>query len=129
MLKHNQQLLCLQVEQILVEQELVIKSLGDTLTLPSYIQGYSVLGNGALTLVIDLMALPSQPQKTSQTVHPLLKTLSGEPQKSERSPMTTVAQQKDLSINPEKPSLLGHSVSVLPAFLTNSAIAKLQTIM
>ena len=113
MLKHNQQRLCLQVEQILVEQELVIKSLGDTLTLPSYIQGYSVLGNGALTLVIDLMALPSQPQKTSQTVHPLLKTLSGEPQKSERSPMTTVAQQKDLSINPEKPSLLGHSVSVL----------------
>ena len=113
MLKHNQQRLCLQVEQILVEQELVIKSLGDTLTLPSYIQGYSVLGNGALTLVIDPMALPSQPQKTSQTVHPLLKTLSGEPQKSERSPMTTVAQQKDLSINPEKPSLLGHSVSVL----------------
>ncbi|MBH8572086.1 response regulator [Nostocaceae cyanobacterium CENA369] len=52
--------LCLRVEQILVEQELVIKSLGSVLTLPSYIQGYSVLGNGSLTLVVDPLELVRQ---------------------------------------------------------------------
>ncbi|MBD2683505.1 MULTISPECIES: hybrid sensor histidine kinase/response regulator [Nostoc] len=56
--------LCLRVEQILVEQELVIKSLGSILTLPSYIQGYSVLGNGSLTLTIDPLELVRQTWET-----------------------------------------------------------------
>ena len=66
MLKHQQQRLCLQVDQILVEQELVIKSFGNTINLPNYIQGYSVLGDGSLTLVIDLAVL------VTQTWHPNL---------------------------------------------------------
>jgi chemotaxis family two-component system sensor histidine kinase/response regulator PixL len=60
MFKDQQQRLCLQVDRILVEQELVIKSLGNTLNLPSYIQGYSVLGDGSLTLVIDPTVLVTQ---------------------------------------------------------------------
>ena len=65
MLKHQQQRLCLQVDQILVEQELVIKSFGNTITLPNYIQGYSVLGDGSLTLVIDLAVLVTQTGETN----------------------------------------------------------------
>ncbi len=45
--------ICLEVSRILVEQELVVKSLGQTFGLPNYIQGYSVLGDGSLTLAID----------------------------------------------------------------------------
>ncbi len=133
MLNHNQQRLCLQVDQILVEQELVIKSLGDTLTLPPYIQGYSVLGNGGLTLVIEPTALVSQLQKTNLTANPLLKKLSPKPQ-NERSPMdplrgaqiTTVAQQKDLSLNPEKTSLSVNSVSVL---VVDDSVVQRQTLL
>ena len=48
---------CLEVSRILVEQELVVKSLGQTFGMPSYIQGYSVLGDGSLTLAIDPVEL------------------------------------------------------------------------
>jgi chemotaxis protein histidine kinase CheA/CheY-like chemotaxis protein len=65
MLKDQQQRLCLQVDRILVEQELVIKSLGNTLNLPNYIQGYSVLGDGGLTLVIDPTVLVTQISKSN----------------------------------------------------------------
>jgi two-component system, chemotaxis family, sensor histidine kinase and response regulator PixL len=52
----NEQI-CLEVSRILVEQELVVKSLGQTFGMPSYIQGYSVLGDGSLTLAIDPVEL------------------------------------------------------------------------
>jgi two-component system, chemotaxis family, sensor histidine kinase and response regulator PixL len=48
---------CLEVSRILVEQELVVKSLGQTFGLPNYVQGYSVLGDGSLTLAIDPIEL------------------------------------------------------------------------
>ncbi|MFN6462340.1 MAG: response regulator [Nostoc sp. DedVER02] len=64
LLETEHQYLCLQVDQILVEQELVIKSLGSVVTLPSYIQGYSVLGNGSLTLTIDPLELVRQTWET-----------------------------------------------------------------
>ena len=49
--------ICLEVEKILSEQELVIKSLKSLATLPSYIQGYSVLGDSKLALVINPLEL------------------------------------------------------------------------
>ncbi|MDF5707260.1 MAG: response regulator [Nostoc sp. S4] len=64
LLQTEHQYLCLQVDQILVEQELVIKSLGSVVTLPSYIQGYSVLGNGSLTLTVDPLELVRQTWET-----------------------------------------------------------------
>ena len=57
--------LCLQVDQILVEQELVIKTLPSGPSLPDYVQGYTVLADGSLSLVIDPTAL--MPETTSQT--------------------------------------------------------------
>ena len=48
---------CLEVDKILAEQELVIKSLKSLATLPSYIQGYSVLGDSKLALVINPLEL------------------------------------------------------------------------
>ena len=58
----------------MVEQELVVKSLGQTFEMPSYIQGYSVLGDGSLTLAIDpveLLARVSTNTSTSATTSSL----------------------------------------------------------
>ncbi|MCY7367162.1 MAG: response regulator, partial [Chamaesiphon sp.] len=66
--------ICLEVSRILVEQELVVKSLGQTFGMPSYIQGYSVLGDGSLTLAIDpveLLARVSTNTSTSTTTSDL----------------------------------------------------------
>jgi two-component system, chemotaxis family, sensor histidine kinase and response regulator PixL len=57
--------ICLEVSRILVEQELVVKSLGQTFGMPSYIQGYSVLGDGSLTLAIDPVELLARVSTTT----------------------------------------------------------------
>ncbi len=56
-LNRDDRIFCLQVDRVLFEQEIVIKSLASKIDLPSYIQGYSVLGDGKLTLVIDPIEL------------------------------------------------------------------------
>ncbi|VEP13416.1 CheA signal transduction histidine kinase [Hyella patelloides LEGE 07179] len=60
MLQQQDQLLCLEVEQIVTKQEFAIKSLGKKPTLPSYIQGYSVLSNSRLVMVLDPLELVNQ---------------------------------------------------------------------
>ncbi|RMF21834.1 MAG: hybrid sensor histidine kinase/response regulator [Cyanobacteria bacterium J083] len=57
MLHRDGDYLSLQVEQILIEQELVIKSLGKMPGLPDYIQGYTVLADTSLALVINPLEL------------------------------------------------------------------------
>ncbi len=61
----DDQQICLEVNRILVEQELVVKSLGQTFGLPNYIQGYSVLGDGSLTLALDPVELLAQVRTTN----------------------------------------------------------------
>jgi chemotaxis protein histidine kinase CheA/ActR/RegA family two-component response regulator len=60
LLEMDERQICIEVDRILVEQELVVKSLGQTFGLPSYIQGYSVLGDGGLTLSLDPVELIAQ---------------------------------------------------------------------
>ncbi len=60
MLRQQDQLLCLEVEQIMQKQELAIKSLSKKPALPSYIQGYSVLGDSRLVMVLDPLELVSK---------------------------------------------------------------------
>ena len=67
--------LCLQVERVLFEQELIIKSLNSLVLLPSYIQGYSVLSDGNLALVIDPVEVVAQTYERSNGENqPLLPT-------------------------------------------------------
>ncbi len=66
----NEQI-CLEVNRILVEQELVVKSLGQTFGLANYIQGYSVLGDGSLTLALDPVELLARVRKTDRMPHSL----------------------------------------------------------
>lgn len=60
LIRHQQGLVGLEVDQLIGEQELVIRPLGTRLESPSYIQGASVLADGRLTLVVDGGALLHQ---------------------------------------------------------------------
>ena len=57
LMRHKNRLVGLEMDQLLGEQELVIRSLGDTSATPTYIYGCSILPDGRLSLVIDGTAL------------------------------------------------------------------------
>jgi chemotaxis family two-component system sensor histidine kinase/response regulator PixL len=131
MLKHQKQRLCLEVEQILVEQELVIKSLGNNLTLPNYIQGYSVLGDGSLTLVIEPEVLISQIEKnTLQTNWGNLYASSSSfkilNRFEEEQPQDSVMQSNNQNTNTEQNSSLRKSIKIL---VVDDSIVQRQTLI
>ncbi|MFN6512912.1 MAG: response regulator [Nostoc sp. CreGUA01] len=57
LLRRNQGMFALEVDQIIGEQELVIRPLGNAIAPPKYIYGCSSLANGNLILVIDASLL------------------------------------------------------------------------
>ncbi|ESA35453.1 chemotaxis protein histidine kinase-like protein [Leptolyngbya sp. Heron Island J] len=70
-IQQGQEMFALSLEQIVTEQELVIKPMGKAIAAPPYINGCTVLADGSLVPVIDGAALvhfdagplkPSQPQ-------------------------------------------------------------------
>ncbi|MBD1865863.1 response regulator [Cyanobacteria bacterium FACHB-471] len=60
LVRHQGELIGLEVDQLIGEQELVIRPLGTRLDSPNYVQGASVLADGRLTLVVDGGALLRQ---------------------------------------------------------------------
>ncbi|MBD1996355.1 response regulator [Leptolyngbya sp. FACHB-541] len=60
LVRHQRELIGLEVDQLIGEQELVIRPLGTRLDSPNYVQGASVLADGRLTLVVDGGALLRQ---------------------------------------------------------------------
>ena len=133
MLKHHQKQVCVQVDQILVEQELVIKSFGNTITLPNYIQGYSVLADGNLTLVIDLAVLVTQTWENNLQANSPFQKLS--PQLSsalkpvatvEEESLTLAAKDREIEIaNQNQPSPSGESIKVL---VVDDSVVQRQTL-
>ena len=67
LLRQNQGTFALEVDQIIGEQELVIRPLGNAIAPPKYIYGCSSLANGNLVLVIDasLLVKSSEIQQTT----------------------------------------------------------------
>jgi len=55
--RKEQQVFALEVDQVITEQELVIKPLSPTIASPSYTYGCTILADGSLVPVIDAMAL------------------------------------------------------------------------
>ncbi|HAC63774.1 MAG TPA: hybrid sensor histidine kinase/response regulator [Cyanothece sp. UBA12306] len=62
LLRHHQGFLGLEVDQVLGEQELVIRPLGTALNPPNYVYGCSILSDNRLSLVIDGGTLVNQTQ-------------------------------------------------------------------
>ncbi|MHC5725902.1 MAG: hybrid sensor histidine kinase/response regulator, partial [Nostoc sp.] len=73
LLRRNQGKIALEVDQIIGEQELVIRPLGNAIAPPKYIYGCSSLANGNLILVIDASLLVdfSDIQQTTLDIRPL----------------------------------------------------------
>ncbi len=86
LLKQNQELMGLEVDQIVGEQELVIRPLGKAIAPPNYVYGGSTLADGRLTLVIDGNAL----------VHHLLERMN---QRSQISNLQWQIENKNPSFN------------------------------
>ena len=63
----------LEVEQVIEEQELVIKQLSNAIAYPPYVYGCSILADGRLTLVIDGIGLLNYVQQLPQSQPSLLK--------------------------------------------------------
>lgn len=59
LLRSNEQILGLEIDQIIGEQELVVRPLGQAIAPPKYVYGCSSLASGNLILVIDGTLLPS----------------------------------------------------------------------
>ncbi|AFY31704.1 hybrid sensor histidine kinase/response regulator [Calothrix sp. PCC 7507] len=70
LLRRNQEIFGLEVDQIIGEQELVIRPLGNGIAPPKYIYGCSSLANGTLILVIDASLLVE-----SQEMQAVLETM------------------------------------------------------
>lgn len=73
LLRRNQGMFALEVDQIIGEQELVIRPLGNAIAPPKYIYGCSSLANGNLILVIDALLLvkSSEMQQTTLDIRAL----------------------------------------------------------
>ncbi|BAY23659.1 CheA signal transduction histidine kinase [Calothrix sp. NIES-2100] len=72
LLRHNQEIFGLEVDQIIGEQELVIRPLGSAIAPPRYIYGCSSLASGNLILVIDptLLLNSYEMQATLESARP-----------------------------------------------------------
>jgi chemotaxis protein histidine kinase CheA len=90
----------LEVDQLIGEQELVIRPLGATIAPPTYVYGSSILADGRLTLVLDgaaLMQYVSEQQTASSTA-------SLPNQRADALPYTTTAHALGSSTDPILPS-------------------------
>jgi two-component system, chemotaxis family, sensor histidine kinase and response regulator PixL len=111
LLEIDDEQICLEVSRILVEQELVVKSLGQTFGMPSYIQGYSVLGDGSLTLAIDPVELLARVHTNTSATPPTFSNLPVLPPTAQAA----LASAVDRSIPNEVAEKLEEIVSRSPA--------------
>ncbi len=106
------QKMCLAVDRIINEQELAISPLGNDFTLPSYVQGYSTLSEGNLTLAIDPVELLKYSRTGSST---------------SSSSATTHSVARATSIPANQPQLLSSNESVIEAeLLSHHSVANNQ---
>ena len=64
-LKRGEQRYPLELDRVITEQELVIKSLGSAINPPEYVSGCTILGDGKIVPVMDAFALLESLQQTS----------------------------------------------------------------
>ena len=104
LMRSQQRLVGLEIDQLLGEQELVIRSLGDTtpISVPNYIYGCSPLPDGRLSLVVDGAALALK----------LLNELSG-------NKMTDIINRSSVqATSPNPPTISKQSILVMDDSIT-----------
>ncbi|WP_414515007.1 response regulator [Nostoc sp. PCC 9305] len=108
LLQRNQGKVALEVDQIIGEQELVIRPLGNAIAPPKYIYGCSSLANGNLILVIDALLLvkSSEIQQTTLDIRAL--------------PVASPSHKKALPIS-------GHNFSSTPLLAASTSTTTIET--
>ena len=107
LLQRNQGTFALEVDQIIGEQELVIRPLGNAIAPPKYIYGCSSLANGNLILVIDASLLvKSSDQQTTLDIRAL--------------PIASSSNKKALPIS-------GHTFSSTPLLAASTSTTSIET--
>ncbi|MDZ8085942.1 MAG: hybrid sensor histidine kinase/response regulator [Nostoc sp. DedQUE12b] len=108
LLQRNQGKVALEVDQIIGEQELVIRPLGNAIAPPKYIYGCSSLANGNLILVIDALLLvkSSEIQQTTLDIRAL--------------PVAYSSNKKALPIS-------GHTFSSTPLLAASTSTTTIET--
>ncbi|MEH2358434.1 hybrid sensor histidine kinase/response regulator [Nostoc sp.] len=108
LLRRNQGKIALEVDQIIGEQELVIRPLGNAIAPPKYIYGCSSLANGNLILVIDasLLIKSSEMQQTTLDIRAL--------------PIASSSNKKALPIS-------GHTFSSTPLLTASTSTTTIET--
>ncbi len=108
LLQRNQGKVALEVDQIIGEQELVIRPLGNAIAPPKYIYGCSSLANGNLILVIDALLLvkSSEIQQTTLDIRAL--------------PVASPSNKKALPIS-------GHTFSSTPLLAASTSTTTIET--
>ncbi|WP_298914189.1 response regulator [uncultured Nostoc sp.] len=108
LLRRNQGTFALEVDQIIGEQELVIRPLGNAIAPPKYIYGCSSLANGNLVLVIDasLLVKSSEIQQTTLDIMAL--------------PIASSSNKKALPIS-------GHTFSSTPLLAASISTTTIET--
>ncbi|MEH2213743.1 hybrid sensor histidine kinase/response regulator [Nostoc sp.] len=108
LLQRNQGKVALEVDQIIGEQELVIRPLGNAIAPPKYIYGCSSLANGNLILVIDALLLvkSSEIQQTTLDIRAL--------------PVASSSNKKVLPIS-------GHTFSSTPLLAASTSTTTIET--
>ncbi|MDZ7964134.1 MAG: response regulator [Nostoc sp. DedSLP03] len=108
LLQGNKGKIALEVDQIIGEQELVIRPLGNAIAPPKYIYGCSSLASGNLILVIDALLLikSSEIQQTTLDIRPL--------------PVASVSNIKALPIS-------GHTFSSTPLLAASTSTKTIET--
>ncbi|MHC5932859.1 hybrid sensor histidine kinase/response regulator [Nostoc sp.] len=120
LLRRNQGKVGLEVDQIIGEQELVIRPLGNAIAPPKYIYGCSSLANGNLILVIDaslliksseiqqttldIRALPIASSSNKKALPILVHTFSSTPLLTASTSTTTIETQPSYSEEPDNKS-------------------------
>jgi len=66
-LKRGEQRYPLELDRVITEQELVIKSLGSAIAPPEYVSGCTILGDGRIVPVMDVFALLQSVQQTPKS--------------------------------------------------------------
>jgi chemotaxis family two-component system sensor histidine kinase/response regulator PixL len=84
-LRRGEQRYPLELDRVITEQELVIKSLGSAIAPPQYVSGCTILGDGKIVPVMDVFALLESVQQTSQS-----STVSTTPTRSLASETPTI---------------------------------------
>ncbi len=121
LLRRHYGMVGIEVDQIIGEQELVIRPLGSSITPPKYVYGCSSLANGNLILIIDgtllidtqemqatldVMRLPMTPPANQQALPMSEETIASTPLLTTSTPATNTQKQLTASGNSKLPKVI-----------------------